>query len=62
MTEGGDARAPHHETGVVHAHAPGIEGGDTAVVLVAEATVTAMSRAPGISKYSSQFITEVLLS
>lgn len=52
VTAEGGAHAPHHETGVVHARAPGKGGGGIAAAPapVAEAIVTAMSRAPDTSK------------
>lgn len=54
VTAEGDAPTPHPETGAVLAHAPGKGGGGTAAdpALAAEDTVTAMSEAPGTSKYS----------
>ncbi len=56
VTAEGDARAPRHETGAVRAHAPGRGGGDIAAdpALAAEDTVTATSRAPDTSKYTTR--------
>lgn len=52
MTGEGDARAPHHETSAVLAHAPGRGRGGIAAdpALAAEDTVTATSRAPNTSR------------
>ncbi len=56
VTVEGGARAPHHETGAVRAHAPGRGGGGIAAdpALAAEDTVTATSRAPNTSKYTTE--------
>lgn len=53
VTAEGGAHAPHHETSVVHAHAPGKGGGGIAAgpAPAVEAIVTATSRAPDTSMY-----------